>query len=311
MKPRSIQRFDQWKEALLTIPKLLLLSRFTLGKPISATQPEEAIILANGPSLKEFLQHHASFAANKAIFAVNNFVRTEAFQQIKPHYYVLAATDFWLKEEKEGWQEERMRIFDELVNRTQWPMVLMIPIMAKKHQHWQDIIKKNSQIQIIYFNNTPVEGSPSFINFCLNRGWGMPRPHNVLVATLSLALAMRFKKIYITGADHSWLKEVFVTDDNRVFLSQKHFYDDQLQTATYTSKARPMYAGPTKRERKIHEILQKWYYSFRSYWQLQDYAQSIGCQIVNITPNSYIDAFERESIDQLTVNGQSTATKAP
>ncbi len=303
MKPRLIQRFDQWVEALLTIPKLLLLSNFNLKSPKPILKSEEAIILGNGPSLKEFLSKHAEFTTGKKIFVVNNFVRTTAFQQIKPHYYVLAATDFWLKEEKEGWQEERMRIFEELASRTQWPMVFMVPVMARKHQHWQNIIRKNSQIQITYFNNTPVEGSPGFVNFCLSRGWGMPRPHNVLVATLSLALAMRFEKIYITGADHSWLKEVFVTDNNRVFLSQKHFYDDQLQTETYTSKARPMYAGPTKRERRLHEILQKWYYSFRSYWQLQDYARSIDCQIVNITPNSYIDAFDRESIDQLTVNG--------
>ncbi|GEM_PF-69742 len=311
MKPRFIENIDYGVESLLTIPKILLLSRHGLGRPENTSSLKDAVLLGNGPSLKGFLKQHLSFLEGKAIFCVNNFVRTEAFEQVKPHYYILAATDFWQKEEKEGWLEERMRIFDELAEKTQWPMIFMVPALAKSHERWKKIIGKNSNIRIAYFNNTPVEGFTGFIRFCLNQGWGMPRPHNVLVATLALALMMRFKKIYITGADHSWLNEVFVTDDNRVFLSQKHFYDDQLKSATYTAEARPMYAGSSKRERKLHEILEKWYYSFRSYWQLKDYAQSIDSSIVNLTPKSYIDAFQRQSVQQLTVNDQSTTTKAP
>ena len=187
--------------------------------------------------------------------------------------------------------------------------MLLVPVMAKKHNKWKKAIEENPLIQITYFNNTPIEGLPAFRYFCLNRGLGMPRPHNVLVAALALVLMMKFRTIYITGADHSWLKEIFVTDDNRVFLSQKHFYDDHLKSETYTAKARPMYAGPTKRERKLHEILQKFYYSFRSYWELNEYAQTINSRVINITPNSYIDAFERQSLTEETVHDQSAAKK--
>jgi len=302
MKPRFIERIDYWVESLLTLPKIALLSRIGLGKPKNMFPMTDAVLLGNGPSLKDFLTNDRAFLEGKSVFCVNNFVRTAAFSVVKPQYYVLAATDFWQQEEKKGWQEERMRIFDELADKTQWPMVFLVPVLAKKHEHWKAIIGRNTNIQLVYFNNTPVEGFPGFIKFCLNRGWGMPRPHNVLVATLSLALMMRFNKIYITGADHSWLNEVFVTEDNRVFLSQKHFYDDQLQTATYNSKARPMYVGSTARERKLHEILQKWYYSFRSYWQLKDYAESTSSKIVNLTPKSYIDAFQRQTVKELELN---------
>lgn len=309
MKPDWVQRVDHTFETILTIPKLLLLSNLTLGKPKSLTPSADAIILGNGPSLKGFLEQHLDFLKGKAVFCVNNFVRTQAFSRVKPDYYVIAATDFWQREEKPGWQEERAKIFLELSEQTDWPMMLLVPVMAKQHEFWKQPLLKNSHIQISYFNNTPVEGFPAFLRFCLNKGLGMPRPHNVLVASLSLALMMRFQTIYICGADHSWMKEVFVTDDNRVFLSQKHFYDDHLQSATYTAKARPMYAGSTKRERKLHEILQKWYYSFRSYWELNDYAQSIGSRIINITPNSFIDAFERQTISDIIANDQSTIKK--
>ncbi|MEM9676321.1 MAG: hypothetical protein AAF992_27260 [Bacteroidota bacterium] len=302
MKPDWVQRVDNAIETILTIPKLLLLSRITLGKPKPLKPTKEAIILGNGPSLKAFLKQHLSFLEGKAVFCVNNFVRTPAFRQVRPSYYVLAATDFWQKEEKPGWQEERARIFQELSDQTEWPMMLLVPVMAKTTDEWRQPLLKNSNIQIGCFNNTPVEGFPSFLRFCLNKGLGMPRPHNVLVASLSIVLMMRFQTIYITGADHSWMKEVFVTDDNRVFLSQKHFYDGQLKSDTYTDKARPMYAGSTTNERKLHEILEKWYYSFRSYWELNGYAQSIGSRIINVTPDSYIDAFERQNISELVTN---------
>jgi len=302
MKPNWVQRIDQVIGTILTVPKLLLLSRLTLGKPKSYISKGDVVILGNGPSLKEFLNQHSNFLEGKAVVCVNNFVRTQAFQQVKPNYYVLAATDYWQKEEKPGWQEERARIFEELSKQTKWPMILLVPVMAKKFKNWKQPILENVNIQISYFNNTPVEGFPGFLRFCMNNGLGMPRPHNVLVASLSIVLMMRFNTIYITGADHSWMKEVFVTDDNRVFLSQKHFYDGQLKSKTYTDQARPMYGGSTIKERKLHEILQKWYYSFRSYWELKDYAQSISSRIINITPNSYIDAFERQNISELINN---------
>jgi hypothetical protein len=302
MKPDWIQRIDNLVGTILTVPKLLLLSSLTLGKLKPLSSKSEIVILGNGPSLKAFLNQHLSFLKGKAVLCVNNFVRTQAYQMIKPDYYVLAATDFWQQEEKPDWQEERFRIFEELAEQTAWPMILLVPVMAKKFEDWKQPLLENVNITISYFNNTPIEGFPGFLRFCMNKGLGMPRPHNVLVASVSLVLMMRFKTIYITGADHSWMKEVFVTDDNRVFLSQKHFYDGQLQSKTYTDQARPMYAGSTTKERKLHEILQKWYYSFRSYWELKDYAQSIGSRIINITPDSYIDAFERKNISELITN---------
>lgn len=303
MKPPHIQRLDDWVATLLTLPKLLLMSKLRLGRPKPITESIDCVILANGPSLKEFLRDFKGFLKGKAVVCVNNFVRTAAFTDVKPDYYVLAATDFWQSEEKAGWQEERYRIFEELALLTAWPMVLLVPALARKHEEWQRPIRENSNIQIVYFNNTPVEGLPAFRRFCLNQGLGMPRPHNVLVASLSLALMMRFSTIYVTGADHSWLKEIMVTDDNRVFLSQKHFYDDQLQSKIYTAEARPMYAGSTQEERKLHEVLHKFYYSFRSYWELKEYAQSIGTRIINLTPDSYIDAFERQSLSQTDLDG--------
>ena len=43
----------------------------------------------------------------------------------------------------------------------------------------------------------------------------------------------------------------------------------------------------------LHEVLYSMYVAFRSYFVIRDYAERIGCKIINITPGSFIDAFER------------------
>jgi hypothetical protein len=296
MKPKHIEFFDDLLESVLTTLKVILLSKFFIKKPRKLTDHQDCVLLGNGPSLKPFLQDHLDFLKDKAVFCVNNFVRTQAFPLVRPEYYVIVAPDYWIKEEKPVWKEERYKIFHELAEKTDWDLLLFVPALAKKHQDWKKILSQNPKIRIAYFNNTPVEGLRFLSHFYFRKWLGMPRPHNVLVGTITIALNMGFKNCYITGADHSWLQEIIVADDNRVYLSQKHFYDDQLKSKTYTDEARPMYVSGTNRERRLHEILYKFYYSFRSYWELKDYATELGTQIYNLTPGSYIDAFERKTL---------------
>lgn len=297
MKPKFIIFFDALVASLYSTLKVVLLSKFSLPRPSKIPNQQDCVLLGNGPSLKEFLANHLDFLQGKAVFAVNNFVRTDAFSKVKPAYYVIVAPDYWGKEEKPGFREERLKIFDELAQQTKWKLTLFVPAVARNHQQWKNELDKNTSISICYFNNTPVEGLQPISHWYFRHWLGMPRPHNVLVGTLTIALNLGFKNCYISGADHSWLGEIFVADDNRVFLSQKHFYDDHLKSKTYTAEARPMYAGNSTKERKLHEILEKFYFSFRSYWELKAYAETINTNIYNLTPGSFIDAFERKKLD--------------
>jgi hypothetical protein len=43
----------------------------------------------------------------------------------------------------------------------------------------------------------------------------------------------------------------------------------------------------------LHQILQSLYIAFRSYFDIADYAKTKGIDILNITPDSFIDAFPR------------------
>lgn len=98
---------------------------------------------------------------------------------------------------------------------------------------------------------------------------------------------MGYEKIHLIGADHSWLKDLWVDENNLVMLRQKHFYDET------TAKANPMYKKGQD-TRKLHEVLQKFVISFEAYFTLEKFATKKGQKIINLTPGSFIDAFERK-----------------
>ena len=123
----------------------------------------------------------------------------------------------------------------------------------------------------------------------MKMGWGLPRPHNVLIPALFVAINSGYKRIYLAGADHSWLPMISVNDQNQALVNQQHFYDE------HSSKSDLMYKLGV-RPRRLHEILEKFMFTFRSYFDLKDYAESKGSKIYNSTPDSYIDAFDRKSI---------------
>ena len=252
--------------------------------------------MGNGPSLNDTLTSSSIELDSYDILSVNYFCRTEKFEQVKPNYYVITSPEYFIGEEKKDWKKDRDQTFHELVNKTKWDMDLFVPVIASKSKDWVSIISENPKIKIVYFNTTPIEGFKWFSFFCFKRKLGMPRPHNVLIPSIFIGLYCGYKNIYLAGADHNWTRDVFVTDDNRVLLSQKHFYDQKVKEEKNKNSAspKPMYKGGSQEERKLHEVLNKFVYAFQAYWEIEEYATKVsGSKIYNITPGSYIDAFEK------------------
>lgn len=290
--------FENLLLSTLTLGKVFLLSNPFLRLPDIRKKEKSCVILANGPSLNDLIHNHDSFLKGKVLFCVNLFARTEHYTRLKPSVYVITSPEYWLPDEKKGWHEDRLKTFEELVTKTQWPLTLLVPIVAKKDRSWVKYMHRNSQIRIAYFNNTPIEGFKWLNHIFFNLNLGIPRPHNVLIPSLFIAVRCHFPKIYLAGADHNWLQEISVTGENEVLLSQKHFYDRQFSDKNNKNSPnpRPMYHGSSARKRKLHEVLIKFYLAFKGYWDIRDYANSRNVEIVNLTTNSYIDAFVKEDL---------------
>ena len=116
----------------------------------------------------------------------------------------------------------------------------------------------------------------------------MPRPRNVLIPAIMIAIKAGFKTIHLTGADHSWLRTIGVNDNNEVESIQPHFYADDKRELRRSAAE---YRGY-----RLHDILQSFTVAFRSYHEIARFAAKEGVKIYNSTPGSFIDAFERRGL---------------
>lgn len=277
---------------LLSILRMTVFSRPVKISSIISPTESNLIILGNGPSLNGFLEKSENLILKKELLCVNHFAESDAYEKLKPKYYVLAAPEMWMDDVEEFHYRKGERLFSAITEKTQWPVVLFIPHNARKYYRWKMKIESNSNIRIVYFSATPIEGFRFFENWAFRKWLGMPRPHNVLIPSLILSINIGFQKIFIAGADHSWMKEIFVSDDNVVYLTQKHFYDSKEKEAAPMDKL-------GKGSRKMHEILIKFVHAFKGYFKINEYANRQSVEIFNITENSMIDAFKRKKPEEI------------
>ena len=101
-----------------------------LGNPFKGLSEERnnsAYILANGPSLSEFL---AEFEANPETYknvdfcALNNFVNDDRFELIKPKYYAISDPLFFYDTQ---FFERGHKVDEQLASKVCWDMYLFIP----------------------------------------------------------------------------------------------------------------------------------------------------------------------------------------
>lgn len=275
--------FGMLWQSLLSVVKIVLQSKLVTRLPGHFSNPDELLILANGPSLKRTVEESADFVRGKTLLAVNFCVTSPMFEQLKPELYLIADPLFWIVPEK------REQLFRTMAEKTTWDMNFLVPARALKNKEWQPLLAGNPHIRLYIYNTTPIEGFQGFCNWIFSKGWGVPRPHNVLIPSIAMGIRLPFKKIYLAGADHSWLPEITVTDDNVVLMNQKHFYDqNKSQAATVTQE--------NLHSARLYTILYHMYVAFKSYFVLEDYARSRGKEVINVTPGSYIDAFKRMKI---------------
>lgn len=270
---------QSWHTAL-SIVKIVLQSR-PCDTPPQANTNDELMILGNGPSLNNTMQNHKDFLLSRHLLAVNFAANTPIFTELRPKFYMLTDPHFFVRME----QENVKQLWENFAKKVDWDMTLFIPTKVKRCGEWFSLAKSNKNISICTYNMTPIEGLQWFENLAYNHRWGMPRPRNVLIPSLMQAIAMQYKKVYLAGADHSWLKTLSVDDDNRVVSIQPHFYKEAKSEEERIKK--DYMSIP------LHQVLKSMYIAFRTYHVIRRYAEYRGVEILNITPDSFIDAFKK------------------
>lgn len=258
------------------VVKIAMKSRRTVDDPSPA--PDRVVILANGPSLRRELDENASKLAASTTMCVNFMANAPEFSQIRPRYYVLADPHFF-----RGTDHDNVFQLWQNLGAVEWPMTLFVP--ANEIKRARKLIGKHARLTLATFNCVGVEGFGWFERRVYRSGLAMPRPRNVLIPSIMLAINLGAREIYLLGADHSWMQTLRVDDDNNVVSMQPHFYKD---TKAESERTVTEYKGY-----RLHDIIMSFYVAFSGYHRLRRYAESRGTHIYNATPDSMIDAFER------------------
>lgn len=278
-------------QSILSIIKVIFLSKFGIRLPKSSSS--ECYLLGNGPSLKEFLIQPDLFQ-DKEMICVNNFPSTPEYELLKPQNLLFLDGAFY-SDSKAGLSESAKSIVSKtiksLLEKTTWQINLFLPAIAKKSPKFVSEISKNQHIKIHYFNYTVVKGFKPFTHFLFKNNLGMPLCQNVLGAGIFLALNIGYKKVFVLGADHTWLRDLIVGDDSELYMKHNHFYSNKEETIITKIENTQIKGKIT-----MGKFLEACVKTFDVYYVLEDYAKILNSKIYNATSGSYIDAFEKIKI---------------
>ena len=262
-------------ETLLTLGKVALKSR-PAGRSLRRERGGRLIVMGNGPSLRQTMAESAEALRLSDTVAVNFAANAAEFFELKPRHYVLADPHFFTSADPNV-----SRLWENLA-KADWPMTLHIPA-------GRECPVDNIEVQ--RFNMTPGEGIDRLVHPLYERGLAMPRPRNVLIPAIMEGIRDGYEDIYIVGADHTWPHTLYVDDANRVVTVQPHFYEDNKKELNRVAE---VYSGL-----HIHDVLGSMVVAFRSYHHIRRYADARGVRVINCTPGSLIDAFERGKLEEL------------
>lgn len=283
MKPSRIIR--NTAASLKSVAKVALLSRRTEAPARSSKNKDSIIVLGNGPSLNETIAAFEPLLVSTPTVAVNFMANSPVFQRLKPDYYVLADPHFFT-----GLAHDNVTTLWNTLSKVDFPMTLCVP--APRVKDARRLLGPHCKtVKVVGFNFIGAEGFPGLERALYSRRLAMPRPRNVLIPAIMMAVAAGYKDIYVTGADHSWLETLRVDDNNHVISVQPHFYADSKKEL---ERSAVEYQGI-----RLHELLDSFRIAFSSYHTLRRYADAAGINVYNATPRSYIDAFERRGIDAI------------
>ena len=270
--------FNNLGSSMASLIKVGLLSK---GASMASDEGKgkELVIMGNGPSLRATIDNETDWLVSHDLMAVNFAAITPDFFRLRPKYYILADGHFFNSLRSNA----NVRKLWENFGKVSLDMTLLIP---SKYKHFaKPLLMHVTGIKVRYFNLTPVEGFRWLAHALFSSGLGMPRPRNVLIPAIMEGIRLGYKKIYLCGADHSWTKTLDVDKENFVVSIQPHFYEDNEEEHQRVSE--------TYKGLRLHDVLGSMTIAFRSYWHIAEYAKSRGVRIINSTPGSMIDAFER------------------
>lgn len=253
----------------------------------------KAYILVNGPSLKKALEEYDEglhqFDENS--FMVNLSPLDPRFFKIKPKHFLLSDPIFYQDFEQK--KEQVRKMYDLLEEKVDWDMYLYIDFFNewenKKLIEYSRI--KNPHIHFVKLNRWHCSGLYAPIRHRLyKRGWFMPEDGTIANVAIYVALIEGYKEIELYGADHNMFLELAVNDKNELCSLDSHFYEEGKPKMHVLKNC----LSTEDKAFRVHQFLYIVSVMFKSHDLLRQFADYMGAKVINCTPGSMIDSYERK-----------------
>lgn len=252
----------------------------------------DAVVLVNGPSMNNTLKDYSDgkITIDNNCFVVNQFALSDYFLKIKPKYYCLDDPIFYRDYEPK--KEAIRKMYDIIDQNVDWNMTIFMCFPTDIENDM--LIKysgiKNPHVHFVRMNRKLcADIDESLRNRLYSTGYFMPQAGTVANTAIYLAILMGYKTIRLYGADHSMLKDLAVNDKNELCSLDTHFYDKGEPKMTPFLNTCLEEAKPWKISEFVYVVSEM----FHSHDLLRSFADYKGCRIINCTPNSMIDSYER------------------
>ena len=281
MYDKKIQWIYSLLETLLSIVRIFTNTTFKKTKQITK-RGNRCLVMGNGPSLIDSLEKNKEKLSEMDLIAVNFMGLSPEYDIYKPSIYILCDPAFWFDNISSALEARVLEFYEAIVRKTDWPLQVYIPVQAHKEEKRKAILSQNRNISLHYYNKTKFEGYTCINHWVYNKQWGMPRTQNVLAAALMLTIYSGYKEIYLAGADTDSIRNLWVDENNRLQYNDFHYYKDSKENIARTLPS------------KIQDQCSSFYFVFKSYTSIEEYAGSRNVKIYNTGMKSFIDAFEKK-----------------
>ncbi len=249
-------------------------------------------VFGNGPSLAKDIKDNLEYFQDKDIFVVNSYVLTDYFSTTRPTFYCLIDPAYFENSHpNKSTFDLIQRCLKALLEKTTWKMYLVIPNNKSYKRRMKEYFSSNKNIEILPICTTSIGGFEWFRDIAYKHNWGMPAPRTVVIAAIFLPVNLGYKEITVLGIDHSWHKNLYVDENNDLFLMDEHFYEPNPQNLHKIINLK------TGQSSTVHEQLRSAARAMESHHLLNEYAKTCGCKIYNASSTSFVDAYKRRKIE--------------
>lgn len=259
---------------------------------INAFKGKKAFVLVNGPSLKKVLDDYDEgvYQFDENSFMVNLSPLDSRFFKIKPKHFLLSDPIFYQDFAQK--KEQVRKMYDLLDEKVDWDLFLYMDFVNEweydKLIEYSRIV--NPHIHFVRLNRWHCSSLDARIRHKLyEKGWFMPEDGTIANVAIYVALIEGYKEIELYGADHNMFLELAVNDNNELCSLDSHFYEDGKPKMHVLKNC----LTTEDKAFRVHEFLYIVYVMFNSHNLLQQFAEYMRAKIINCTPGSMIDSYER------------------